>query len=159
MGDVRHEGNQPLGAADLLLGHLKRHASPVEHHKALGDAEDVVDVMADEEDRAPALAHGPDEAEDLLRLGQREGGGGLVQNDEVGVVVDGAGDGDALPLAPESWPTMESGEKTSEVKPISRMSRSASDLLGGVEEAQGAGDLPAHEDVATMVCWTARARS
>ena len=50
---------------------------------------------------------------------------------------------------PESWPTIESGVKTFEVKPISRIRRSASACsLRDAQEAEAAGDLAAHEDVA-----------
>ena len=47
----------------------------------------------------PLCAHRAHEAEDLLGLGQRQRGRRLVEDDEVGIVVDGARDGDALPLA------------------------------------------------------------
>ena len=85
--------------SDLRLGGLERDPAAVEDDEAVGDIVDVVDVVADEEDRAAARAHGADEAEDLLGLGQRQRRGRLVEHDQVGLVVDGAGDGDALALA------------------------------------------------------------
>ena len=49
MRDVLHEGDQVLGRADLGLGRLQRDPAAIEHDEALGDVEDVVDVVADEQ--------------------------------------------------------------------------------------------------------------
>ena len=92
-------GDQPLGRADLRLGRLQRDRAAIHHDEALGDVEDVVDVVADEQHRAAAGAHRAHEAKDLFGFGQRERGGRLVHHDQVRLVVDRARERDALPLA------------------------------------------------------------
>ena len=85
--------------ADFGASRLERDPAAVEHDEAVGDVEDVVDVVADEEDRAAARPHLAHEVEDLGGLGQRQRRRRLVEHDQVGLLVDGAGDGDALALA------------------------------------------------------------
>ena len=85
--------------ANFVARRLERDRPAVEHDEAVGDVEDMVDVVADEQDRAAARPHLPHEVEDLGGLGQRERRGRLVEDDEVGLLVDGAGDRHALALA------------------------------------------------------------
>ena len=47
----------------------------------------------------PLVAHLAHEVEDLGGLGQRQRRRRLVEDDQVGLLVDGAGDRDALPFA------------------------------------------------------------
>ena len=70
---------------DLGLGRLQRDAAAVEHDEAVGDVEDVVDVVADEQDRAAARPHLAHEVEDLVGLGQRQRRRRLVEDDQVGL--------------------------------------------------------------------------
>ena len=88
-----------LRRLDLGTACLQRDFAAVEHHEAVGDVVDMMDVVADEQDRAAARANRADEAEHLLGLGQRQRRGRLVKDDQIGIVVDGPRDGDALPLA------------------------------------------------------------
>ena len=149
MGDVLHEGDQLLGRSDLGLRRLQRDAAAIEHDEAVGDIVDVVDVVADEEDRAAAGAH---------RRTKRKTFSVSVS--------DSAVVGSSRTMSPpccrwrgrwrrpgarrrKAGRRSSSGVKTFEVKPISRISRSASAIsLADVEEAEPAGDLAAHEDVA-----------
>ena len=75
-------------------------------------------------DRAAACAHLPHELEDLGRLGQRQGRGRLVENDEVRLLVDGARRS-PRPGARRRKAARRSscGVNAFEVKPISRISR------------------------------------
>ena len=65
------------------LGRLERDLAAVEHDEAVGDVEDVMDVVADEQDRAAAGADLPHEAEDLGGLGERQRRRRLVEDDQV----------------------------------------------------------------------------
>ena len=72
----------------------------VEHDQPVGDLVDVGEIVLDVDAGAAADSlMPPDEVEDLAHFvdGQRDGR--LVEHDEVGVVVHGAADGDALALA------------------------------------------------------------
>ena len=99
MREPLHIGDQALGRADLLLGRLQRDRAAIHHDETLRDVEDVVDVVADEQDRAAAGAHRAHEAEHLFGFGQRERSGRLVHDDQVRLIVDGARERDPLPLA------------------------------------------------------------
>ena len=99
MREPFHEGDQTLGRADLGLGRLQRDRAAIHDDEALGDVKDMVDVVADEQDRSPAGAHRAHETEDLLGLGQRKRGRRLVHHDQIGLVVDRARQRDALTLA------------------------------------------------------------
>ena len=65
----------------------------------VGQVEDVVDVVADEEDADALGLELPDEVAHLGGLGRAERGRGLVHDQDPGVEVDRAGDGDGLALA------------------------------------------------------------
>ncbi|BCJ52300.1 hypothetical protein Asp14428_37750 [Actinoplanes sp. NBRC 14428] len=75
------------------------HASEVEGGDAVGDGEDVVHVVGDEDDAEAVVGEAADEFEDLGGLGDAEGGGGFVEDDDAAVPEDGFGDGDGLALA------------------------------------------------------------
>ena len=77
----------------------ERDLAAVEHHEAIGDVEDVVDVVADEQDRASACLHLAHEMEDLGGLGERKRRRRLVEDDEIRLLVDGARDRHSLALA------------------------------------------------------------
>ena len=78
---------------------LQRDAAAIDHDEAVGDVVDVVDVVADEQDRAAACAHRAHETEHFFGFGQRERRRRFVHDDQIGLVVDRAGERDALPLA------------------------------------------------------------
>ena len=56
--------------------------------------------MGDDDDAEPVLGQAPDEIEHLAGLGDAEGRGGLVEDDELRVPHHRLRDGDRLPLAP-----------------------------------------------------------
>ena len=65
----------------------------------VGQVEDVVDVVADQEDPDALVLQLADEVADLGGLGRAEGGGRLVHDQDPCVEVDGAGDRHRLALA------------------------------------------------------------
>ena len=69
--------------SNFACGRLERDPPAVQHDEAVGDVEDVVDVVTDEEDRAAARPNLPHEMEDLGGLRQRERRRRLVEDDEV----------------------------------------------------------------------------
>ena len=74
--------------------------APVVHDAdPVGQVEDVVDVVADEEDADALVLQLPDEVAHLGRLRRPERGGRLVHDQDPGVEVDGPPDGDRLALA------------------------------------------------------------
>src|SRR5690606_4446553 len=75
--------------------------TPLEHDAdPVGQVDDVVDVVADEDDSEALLFELADQMGNLLGLGGTQGGGRLVHDQDAGVEVDGPGDGDRLPLTP-----------------------------------------------------------
>ena len=73
-------GVDGVDASDVETAAQDRH--PV------ADAGDLAEVVRDVQARDAAVAQAPDDAEQLLRLGAGERGGGLVEDDEARVVVD-----------------------------------------------------------------------
>ena len=57
---------------------------------SVGDLEDVVEVVADQDHAEAVVGEPADEVEDLLGLGDAEGGGRLVEDDDLGVPQHGA---------------------------------------------------------------------
>ena len=74
-------------------------AAEPQHEDAVGDLEDVGQVVADHDDAEPALAQPPDQVEHLRRLGDAERGGGLVEQHDLRLAQQRAGDRDLLALA------------------------------------------------------------
>ena len=94
---------------DLVLRHLRareqaRVAPEPKHGDAIGDLEDVVEVVRDQDDREALLAEPLDEREHLLGLRDAERRGRLVEDDELRVPHHRPGDRDRLAL-----PTRERG--------------------------------------------------
>ena len=71
----------------------------VEHDQPVGDFVDVGEIVLDVDAGAAGLLDAPDEVDDLAHFGDAQRRGRLVEDDEVGVVVHGAADRDALALA------------------------------------------------------------
>ena len=89
---------------DLVLGDFVAFvdadvAAEPQHGDPVGDLEDVVQVVRDQDDGEPLLGQALDELEHLLRLRDAERGGRLVEDHEPRVPHHRAGDGDGLPLA------------------------------------------------------------
>ena len=92
MNPMISSGVVARGLADRDPPALAQHGDPV------GDREDVLDVVRDQDDRFALRAQPVDEAQDLADLGHRQGRRRLVHDDQIGVDVERAGDRDALPL-------------------------------------------------------------
>ena len=99
-----HEADEILGRLDLVAVGFQRHPASIEHDEAVGDVIDVVDVVPDEQDRSTAVPDLANEMEDLVGFGQRQGRCRFVKDDEFGLLVDGACNRDALPLAAGQLP-------------------------------------------------------
>ena len=87
---------QEIGVGDGALGDDL--AAP-HHDDAVGDLEDVVDVVGDEEHGVAGVAHLLDEAQHAVGLLDAEIVGRLVEDDHLGGELHGARDGDRLALA------------------------------------------------------------
>ena len=90
---------QGEGSAVEIPGAARGHVLTVaEDREALGNLEDLVELVGDEEDGdAPGL-ESLDHGEQGLHLPLGEGGGRLVHDDELRVLEQGAADGDELPV-------------------------------------------------------------
>ena len=64
---------------------LADHLAVAEHGVAVGDAEDLVELVADEEDRLALGLQLRDDAEQLVDLVVRQRGGRLVHDDDAGI--------------------------------------------------------------------------
>ena len=84
---------------DIVLVDRADHARRLHHGDAVGQIEDVVNVVADQEDADAFLLELLDEVAHLGGLGGTERGGRLVHDQDAGVEVDRAGDGHRLALA------------------------------------------------------------
>jgi hypothetical protein len=78
---------------DLVHAPLADHLAVAEHGVAVRDAEDLVELVADEEDGLAVGLEPLDEREELGDLVVRERGGRLVHDDDAGVDRERAGDG------------------------------------------------------------------
>ena len=78
---------------------LADHPPAAQHPDAVGDAEDLIEVVADDEDGETPLAQTEDDLLDGPGLGHAEGGSRLVHDDQLGAPGAGAGDRHDLPLA------------------------------------------------------------
>ena len=74
-------------------------AAQAQHGDAVGDREDVAEIVRDEDDREPLLREPLDELEHLMGLRDAERRGRLVEDHELRVPHHGLGDRDGLPLA------------------------------------------------------------
>ena len=70
----------------------------LEHGHAVGDLEDLLEPVRDVDHAELPLAESADHREQRLRLGDRQGGGRLVEDDQPGVDREGLGDLDELLL-------------------------------------------------------------
>ena len=84
-----------VGLGALELGHVLAEA---QHRDRVGDLEDVVKVVGDDDHAQALLAQAPDQLEHLSRLRHAEGGGGLVEEHHARVPHHGLGHGHRLAL-------------------------------------------------------------
>ena len=92
------------GADDVLVARAadveRRHAAAeAQHDDAVRHVEDVREVVTDDDDAEPALAQPADQVQHLLRLGDAECRGGLVEQDDAGLAEQRPGDRHGLALA------------------------------------------------------------
>jgi len=92
-----HHGDH-LVPGDLPAVPRGHRAAVAEHGDAVGDGEDLLQAMADVDHRDAAGAQGAEKLEETsgVRLGERRGG--LVENEDLGVLGQGLGDLDHLLL-------------------------------------------------------------
>ena len=82
-----------------LLGRPGGHPGAVPHDgHIIADAQDLLHLVGDVNDAAALVAQHVDDAEQVLHLGLRQGGGGFVKDDDLGIVADSLGDLHHLPL-------------------------------------------------------------
>ena len=82
---------------------------------AVRDRADLVELVRDEDDGAALGRHAPEHLEEGLRLLRREHGGGLVEDEQLGLAGEGLDDLDALLLADRELPDPGAGVH---VKPV-----------------------------------------
>ena len=118
LGDVEHDvagrggrlvdGERHVAAhhqgGEALLGGLGRvglahHLAASEHDDAVGDGQHLAELVGDEDDRLPLLDQAADDREEVVDLARGEHGGGLVEDEDVGVAVERLDQLDALLLA------------------------------------------------------------
>src|SRR3954453_17462274 len=87
------------GPVDLGDRYVGGDASQVQGGHPVGDLEDVDHVVGDEDDGVAGVGQPADEVEHLAGLRDAQGGGRLVEDDELGLPENGLGDGDGLALA------------------------------------------------------------
>jgi hypothetical protein len=85
----------------LRLGRVGRRGAardlaPSQDGDAVGDLQHLLELVGDEDDRGPFLGEGPHDLEELLGLLGRQDGGGLVEDEDVRLSVEGLDDLDAL---------------------------------------------------------------
>src|SRR5580700_3323857 len=85
----------PVEVRSRPLGH---HPPQVQHRDPVRDLEDVVQVVGDDHHRQPAVAEPFDQVQHLPGLHHSEGGGGLVQQHQLGVPHHRLGHRHRLPL-------------------------------------------------------------
>ena len=122
----------------------------VEDDQAVGDLVHMREVVLDIDAGAAGLLDAAHEVEDLAHLLHRQRRGRLVEHDEVGVVVHGAADGDALPLAAGKLRDGRIDRDAGAAEADRLQQDVAGDLLLAldVDEAEAVGDLPADEEIA-----------
>ena len=93
-----HEAREAL-LRRALRGQRLDQLAAAEHRDPVGDLEHLVELVRDEDDRLAARRQLSHDLEELLCLLRREHGGGLVQDEDVGVAIERLEDLDALLLA------------------------------------------------------------
>src|SRR5438105_4225938 len=138
-----------FGEADLALRELAHDRSAIEDDQAIGHLVDVREVVLDVDAGAATRLHPFDEGQHLADLAHRQRGGGLVEDDEVGLEVHGAGDGDALALSSReiAHGRVRGDAVTAEADGAPQELVGDLLLLLHVDEAEPPGDLPADEEV------------
>ena len=103
LGKYVREGASDHHPDDVRFGHVANIAvadkSPVaQHHVAVRDLEDFIELMRDEDDRLAGRALRGDDREQVLDLARRKRGGRLVEDQDPGLVRESAGHADQMLL-------------------------------------------------------------
>ena len=93
LADHRFDQRGLAGRGGFRLGYL---SAVAKHRHGVGDAQNVLDEMGDEDDAGAFVAQAPQGREQALHLRRREGGGRLVEDDDAGAREQHAGDLDEL---------------------------------------------------------------
>ena len=98
--DGQIDGPPGHGADDLARGGLARRqardAAVAQHGDAVGDRHHLVELVGDEEDRAPVGGEVADDAEQAVALLRRQDRGRLVEDEDARVAIERLQDLDAL---------------------------------------------------------------
>src|ERR1043165_8562654 len=139
-----------LGKAHLALLDIADYLAAIEDDEPVGDFVHVSQVVLDVDTRASTALHALDEGEHLAHLVHREGRRWLVEDDEIGLEVHGAGDGDSLALAAGQIVDGRVRRDPLAAKTDGVTQQLVGDrlLLLDVDEAEATDDLAAHEQVA-----------
>src|SRR5450756_3165456 len=128
----------------------RQHYLPaIQDHKTIGYVVSMVDVVADEQDRAVALLGQAHDVEYLLGFSQRQRRSRLVQEQQPGLEIERAGNGHPLSLA-----TRKQTNGSIEREHLGREADAAHQALRFglfllfVDQAHEARQMAAHEDVA-----------
>ena len=93
-----HHGGDQLVHVGLLGGLGHDQVAVPEHGDLITDLKDLIHLVGDIDECDPLLLQHPHHLEELVDLLHGQGGGGLVQNDDLGVIGDSLGDLTHLPL-------------------------------------------------------------
>ena len=93
--DAGHQGDDVIGMG-LHRRQRGRHPAPAEDDDAIGELEDLLGAVGDEEDGRPPPSQFPHQVGHPAGGGDPERGGGLVENEEGGGGQHGSGDGHQL---------------------------------------------------------------
>ena len=92
---AHHQGGQAL-LVGLGRRGVAHHPSEAQHRDAVGEPHDLAQLVGDEDDRLAGVGEGPHHLLELGDLGGGEHGGGLVEDEAIGVAVEGLEDLGAL---------------------------------------------------------------
>src|SRR5207249_8821680 len=148
--DAEADGSTDHELRELALGAVRRSAaagdpSAPDHGDAIRDLEDLVELVADEDDARALRAKLPEHAEDLARLLRREDGGRLVEDEDPRVAVDRLEDLNALLLA--DGELIDAGRGLDIEPQLLREQPDPLRRLGEVEDLADANDLLSENDV------------
>src|ERR1041384_2648291 len=133
-----------LGKAHLALLDIADYLAAIEDDEPVGDLVHVSQVVLDVDTRASTALHSLDEGEHLAHLVHREGRRRLVEDDEIGLEVHRAGDGDPLTLAAREIADGRVRRDPLAAKPDGVTQQVVGDLLLflDVDETEAPDDLP-----------------
>ena len=121
-------------------GSVEHELAALQHDDAVGDLEDLLDVVGDEQHGRAGVGDGPRERPDLRRLGEAEGRGRLVHDHEVHAVAHDAQDLDDLALAAGQQPDRAVQRRPSVTPSSSRRARAVRSAARDVAHREDAAE-------------------